>query len=71
MPQEVPETFGPEAFRLYARQVVKLELDDNALEALRQGVNGLLAELSPLDAVGLGGVEPATGFAIGPEGWTR
>jgi hypothetical protein len=61
--QEMPETFDPEAFRLLAREVLKLGLDDQALEALRQVVNGLNAEMAPLAAADLAGVEPG--------GWPR
>ncbi len=71
MPQEIPETFGPEAFRLFAREVLRLELDDEQLAALRDLVNGLHAEVAPLAAVDLAGVEPEVGFAIEPEGWPR
>ena len=71
MRQEIPETFGPEAFGLYAREVLKLELTAEELEALREGVNALIAELEPLEAMELGDDDLAVTFGLEAEGWPR
>ena len=73
MPQEpqVPEPFGPESFRLYAREVLRLDLADDELEPLRATVNGLIAELAPLEALALGDDDLGVSFGLDPEGWTR
>jgi hypothetical protein len=70
-PQERPETFGPEVFRLLAQEVLKLGLDDEQVEALRQVVNGLNVEMAPLADADLAGVEPEVMFGLDPEGWPR
>jgi hypothetical protein len=70
-PQEVPETFGPDAFRLIAREVLRLEIEDDQMEPLRSLVNGLSAELSPMTLLDLDGIEPDVAFALDPEGWPR
>ncbi|MEW4570666.1 hypothetical protein AB1L88_22610 [Tautonia sp. JC769] len=70
-PQEVPETFGPDAFRVLAREVLRLEIADERLEPLRSLVNGLNAELAPMTLVDLDGVEPDVAFGLDPEGWPR
>lgn len=70
-PQEIPETFGPEVFRLLALEVLGLGLDDERLEGLRRVVNGLVAELAPMAEADLSGVEPETAFALDPGGWPR
>jgi hypothetical protein len=67
----VPETFGPEAFRLFAREVLRLEVEDDQVEPLRSLVNGLHAELAPMTLADLDGVEPDVAFALDPEGWPR
>ncbi|WP_182849579.1 Asp-tRNA(Asn)/Glu-tRNA(Gln) amidotransferase subunit GatC [Tautonia rosea] len=70
-PQERPDRFGPEPFRLYAKEVLRLELEDQQLEALRGLVNSLIAEMELMDQVDLDGVEPDIAFALDPEGWPR
>ncbi len=66
MTQNVPETYTPETFRRYAAEVLKLELGtDEEIEQLREAVNGLLAELTPLDLVELGPLDPAIRFNPG------
>ncbi|WP_161602083.1 hypothetical protein [Tautonia marina] len=69
--QEVPETFGPDTFRLIAREVLRLEIEDDQMEPLRSLVNGLSAELAPMTLLDLDGIEPDVAFALDPEGWPR
>lgn len=69
--QDVPETFGPDVFRLLSREVLRLDLPDEQLESLRELVNGLYAEIAAIDAVDLTGVEPDVSFGLDPEGWPR